>query len=155
MNKLKYLLLLVCVAACFTACKKDFNSDKQFRSDTTAIRKFVNENNIPAIKHESGIFYQIIAPGAGTVSYTPSTNITSDYEGRLLNGSIFDSTKGTPITFALGQVIEGWRIGIPLIQKGGKIRLIIPSGLGYGNKATGPISENSILDFTITLTNVQ
>jgi FKBP-type peptidyl-prolyl cis-trans isomerase FkpA len=52
-------------------------------------------------------------------------------------------------------LIIGWQIGIPYIQKGGKIRLLIPSYYGYGNRAAGSIPANSILDFTITLSNVQ
>ncbi|MCX2573249.1 FKBP-type peptidyl-prolyl cis-trans isomerase [Pedobacter sandarakinus] len=162
MSKLKYILLLVCIAGCFAACKKDstdfeeYDPVPQYKKDTAAIRAFVVANNIPAVKDPSGVFYQIITPGSGSVTYTGNTRITSDYEGKLLNGAIFDSTKGTPISFALGQVIVGWQIGIPKIQKGGKIRLIIPSYYGYGNAAQGAaLPANSILDFTITLTDVQ
>lgn len=157
MKKAKYLLLLVGVAGCFAACsKKDtFDADAQFRADTTAIRKFIIANNIPALKDKSGVFYQIIAPGTGSVTYTASTSITADYEGRLLSGSVFDSSKGTPITFTLGGVITGWQIGIPYIQNGGKIRMIIPSGYAYGNSAVGTIPANSVLDFTVTLSGVK
>lgn len=160
MTKIKHLLLLVCIAGCFAACKKSSgdNSDQeaQFSADTTAIRAYVKANNITAIKDNSGIFYQIIAPGTGTVSYLASTKITADYEGKLLNGTIFDTTTGkAPVSFTLGQVIAGWQFGIPLIQKGGKIRLLIPSYYGYGDRAIGAIPANSILDFNITLTDVQ
>lgn len=157
MNKIKYLFLLVGVAGCFAACSKkdNFDADAQFRADTTAIRKFITENNIPALKDKSGVFYQVIAPGTGSVTYTASTSITADYEGRLLSGSVFDSSKGTPITFALGGVITGWQIGIPYIQNGGKIRMIIPSGYAYGNSSVGSIPANSVLDFTVTLSAVK
>jgi len=156
MRNLKYLLLFVCIAGCLAACKKnDFDQEKQFKADTTAIRKFITDNNIPAVKDPSGLFYQIIQPGSGSVNYTATTSITSNYTGRLLNGTVFDSSKGTPITFQLGGVIAGWQIGITKIQKGGKIRLIVPSLLGYGNQATGPIEENSILDFDVELTDVK
>lgn len=161
MVKFKYIILLVCIAGCFAACKKstpvdDYDPLPQFKADTTAIRAFIKANNIPAIKDSYGIFYQIIDPGAGSVSYTGSTKITSDYEGRLLNGNIFDSTKGTPTSFSLGNVIAGWQIGIQKIQKGGKIRLIIPSYYAYGTQSPSSlVPANSVLDFTITLTDVQ
>jgi FKBP-type peptidyl-prolyl cis-trans isomerase FkpA len=157
MNKIKYLFLLVCIAGCFAACSKknDFDQEAQFRSDTTAIRKFITDNNIPALKDKSGVFYQILAAGTGSVTYTASTSITADYEGRLLTGAVFDSSKGTPITFSLGAVIAGWQIAIPYIQNGGKIRMFIPSYYGYGNAEAGSIPANSILDFTVTLSNVK
>ncbi|GGH16576.1 MULTISPECIES: FKBP-type peptidyl-prolyl cis-trans isomerase [Pedobacter] len=161
MVKFKYIILLICLTGCLAACKKnapvdDYDPTPQFKADTTAISAFVKANNIPATKDASGIFYQIIAPGSGNVSYLTSTVITADYEGRLLNGTIFDSTKGTPISFKLGNVILGWQFGIQKIQKGGKIRLIIPSYFGYGTQSpSSSIPPNSVLDFTITLTDVQ
>ncbi|WP_253249062.1 FKBP-type peptidyl-prolyl cis-trans isomerase [Pedobacter sp. AJM] len=160
MLKFKYLILLVCLIGCFAACNKNeafetYDPLPQFAADTTAIRAFIKTNNIPAIKDPSGVFYQVIEPGTGSVAYTTNTQITADYEGRLLNGTIFDASKGTPITFALGRVIAGWQIGIQKIQKGGKIRLIIPSYYAYGNRAQGAsIPANAILDFNITLTEV-
>ncbi|MBO9672790.1 MAG: FKBP-type peptidyl-prolyl cis-trans isomerase [Sphingobacteriaceae bacterium] len=160
MVKFKQVILLICLTGCLAACKKnvpvdDYDPTPQFKADTAAISAFVKTNNIPATKDASGIFYQIIAPGSGNVSYQTSTVITADYEGKLLNGTIFDSTKGTPVSFKLGNVILGWQFGIQKIQKGGKIRLIIPSYFAYGRSSSGTVPANSILDFTITLTDVQ
>ncbi|MBB6238421.1 FKBP-type peptidyl-prolyl cis-trans isomerase FkpA [Pedobacter sp. AK013] len=160
MVKFKYFILIICLAGCLAACKKnvpvdDYDPTPQFKADTAAISAFVKTNNIQATKDASGIFYQILAPGTGSVVYAASTKITSDYEGKLLNGTVFDSTNGTPISFTLGNVIVGWQIGIQKIQKGGKIRLIIPSYYAYGTRAAGSVPANSILDFTITLTDVQ
>jgi len=161
MAKFKYIILLVCITGCFAACKKntpveEYDPLPQFKADTTAISAFVKTNNITAVKDAYGIFYQIIEPGSGSVTYTASTKITADYEGRLLNGTIFDSTKGTPTSFLLGNVIVGWQIGIQRIQKGGKIRLIIPSYYAYGTQSpSSTVPANSVLDFTITLTDVQ
>ena len=78
-----------------------------------------------------------------------------EYEGRLLDGSIFDATKGKPIDLTLGNVIGGWQIGIQRIQKGGKIRILIPSYFGYGTVAKPGIPPNSPSDFTITLLDVK
>jgi FKBP-type peptidyl-prolyl cis-trans isomerase len=160
MRKFRYILTLLCLAASFAACKKSSNSNfdvaAQLAADTTAIRAYIVKNNIPALKHESGIFYQIIAPGAGNVEYKPSTVVNANYSGRILGSTTtFDSTEGKgPVDFPLGGVITGWQIGVPLIQKGGTIRLLIPSYYGYGNSGSGPIPPNSILDFNITLVDV-
>lgn len=151
---------MVCIAGCFAACKKTdvgelYDPVPQFKADTTAIRAFVKANNIPVLKNEQyGVFYQIIAPGTGSLTYATTTKITVDYEGRLLNGTIFDASKGVLQTFTLGTLIPGWQIGVPYIQKGGQIRLFIPSYYGYGEIARTGIPANSVLDFTITLNDV-
>lgn len=160
MTKIKHLFLLICIAGCLAACSKNnpvdnFDYEAQYKLDTAAIGKYVKEKGIPAVKHSSGVYYQIIEPGTGSVTYNDGTNVTVDYEGRLLDGTVFDSSRGNAVTLTLGNLITGWRIGIPLIQKGGKIRLLIPSYLGYGNVAKGPIPKNSILDFTVNLTDVR
>jgi FKBP-type peptidyl-prolyl cis-trans isomerase FkpA len=157
MNKIKYLFLFAGIAAFTTACNKseDFDAEAQFTKDTTAIRSYVTANKIEVIKDKNGVFYQIIAPGSGTVSYTRNTSVTVDYAGKVLGETkTFDSSAGTPRTFTLGGLIAGWQIGIPYIQKGGKIRLFIPSQYAYGNSAMPGIPANSVLDFNIELTEV-
>lgn len=158
MNKIKHLLLLVCIAGCFAACKKDstddFDPEVQFKADTTAIRAYIKTNNIPALKDASGVFYQVITPGTGTISYLATTKVTVAYTGKLLNGTVFDSSTSFGPA-ALNTLITGWGIGIPYIQKGGRIRLIIPSYFAYGHNAVGSLPSDSILDFDITLNDVQ
>lgn len=154
----KYFAIVLCCIAFLTACKKDrfvdsFDYQAQYKADTTAIRSFVVSNNIPAVKDSaSGIFYQIIAPGTGTMTYSNSTFITVNYVGKLLNGTTFDSTKvASPMERYLGNLIPGFQFGVTKIQKGGKIRVLIPSVYGYGNQPLGAIPANSVLDFTIEL----
>lgn len=148
MLKFKQLTILFFLALALNSCKKDEDSDKQ-------ITNFIEKNNIPATKDASGLYYQIIKPGTGSFTYPANTSITIKYEGRLLDGSVFDNGDGKEQNFMLSQLIQGWRIGIPKIQKGGEIRLIIPPGLGYGSSATGPIPGNSVLDFTIQLSDAK
>lgn len=157
MNKIKHLFLLVCIAGCFAACKKDstedFDPEVQFQADTTAIRAYIKANNIPALKDASGVFYQVIAPGTGTVPVVATSTVTIAYQGKLLNGTVFDSSAS--FQSVLNRLITGWVIGLPYIKKGGQIRLIIPSYFGYGHNAIGVIPADSNLDFTITLNDVQ
>lgn len=151
MNK-NFIKIAILSLAFFTvilsSCKKNENGEKQ-------ITEFIQKNKINAVQHSSGLYYQIIKPGTGSFSYPSNTKITIKYEGRLLNGTVIDNGGGIENTFQLAQLIEGWKIGIPLIQKGGEIRLIIPADLAYGSRATGPVPANSPLDFTIQLINVQ
>lgn len=159
MTKISHLLLFICMAGCLVACTKDFPEDNhdpiaQFTTDTNAIRAFVTKNNIVTKKDEQfGIFYQIIEPGTGKIEYVATTQVTANYTGRLLDGTQFETKTGA--VFTMGGLIAGWQIGIPLIQKGGKIRLIIPSYYAYGNVKNGPVPANSVLDFTIEITDLK
>ncbi len=148
-------LFAITILLALGSCSKDkFDVGKQAKIDDATIVKYLTENSISATKHESGIYYQIIREGTGKVSYDANTSISVRYIGRLLNGKVFDKTNENSFTTKLGQLIAGWQIGIPLIQKGGKIRLFIPSGYAYGPKGAGAIPPNSVLDFDIELEGV-
>jgi FKBP-type peptidyl-prolyl cis-trans isomerase FkpA len=155
MLKTRMIIGLFLIVGVFSACKKDsYDAEKQAKIDDGLIVDFIAKNSIVAVKHSSGLYYQILTPGDGSV-ITASNTVTVSYTGKLLNGTEFD--KSSAATFSLaGNLIQGWKIGVPLIKKGGKIRLIIPSSLAYGNTSPGAgIPENAVLDFTIDLINAQ
>jgi FKBP-type peptidyl-prolyl cis-trans isomerase FkpA len=119
------------------------------------IKTFLAENNITALKNSNGIYYQIITAGTGTSVTSAGATIKVAYTGRLLTGSIFDQALiASPLSIVLSSTIEGWKIGVPLIKAGGKMRLFIPSSYGYGTSAAGSIPANSVLDFDIELVEV-
>lgn len=133
-----------------------FNVKNQAEMDDVLINKFKTANNLQLQKHSSGIYYQIITPGTGTEAIDLNSTITMAYTGRLLNGKVFDSaTTASPLTSTLSSLIRGWQEGVPLIKKGGKIRLLIPSALAYGEGSNPGIPANSVLDFDIELTDVK
>lgn len=106
-----------------------------------------------AKKTASGLYYIIEAEGTGN-NPNASSNVKVHYEGKFLNGDIFDSSikRGQPIEFGLNQVIKGWTEGVQLIKPGGKIRLIVPPELGYGHRGyPGAIPPNSWLNFYVEL----
>jgi FKBP-type peptidyl-prolyl cis-trans isomerase FkpA len=155
--RLKHVLLVcLLIVAAFSSCKMDkgISPEEQLAADEIRIKEFITTNSIPAVRHQTGVYYQIIAPGSGDLEYTANTLITAKYTLRLLNGnSIPQPTE--PVEFKLGGVIPGWQIGIPLIQKGGKIRLIVPSGYAYGPQGRQGIPSNSTLDFDIELVDAR
>lgn len=156
--KARYLILLSFFAMfSLSSCLKgdNFDPEIQAQTDDALINKFLTDKKITAVKHSSGLYYQIIQPGSGSVTYSANTQVTAKYVGRLLSGTVFDQTTTQPATFRLGTVIAGWQIGVPLIQKGGKIRLFIPSGYGYGQQGASTIPPNSVLDFDVELVDVQ
>ena len=153
--KTNLVLMFTALVVLLGSCSKDnFDAEKQAVKDDSLIVDFIAKNNIPATKHASGLYYQIITPGTGA-SVTAASTVSVNYEGKLLNGTTFDKSKEA-IKFGLTQVIPGWTIGVPLVKVGGTIRLIIPSALAYGNQSPGgAISKNAVLDFTIELINTQ
>jgi FKBP-type peptidyl-prolyl cis-trans isomerase FkpA len=146
----KYLLLFTLVVATFSSCKKgdSFNAAAQAAADDASIQAYIKANNITATKDPSGLYYEVITAGTGDYPNANST-ITVNSTGKLLNGTVFDTESG--LTIPLTNVIKGWQIGIPHINTGGRILLMIPSALGYGNQANSGIPANSVLIFTIDL----
>jgi FKBP-type peptidyl-prolyl cis-trans isomerase FkpA len=131
----------------------------QAELDDALINRFVVANSLTGVsKLPSGVYYKIITPGTGTENVTLADSITVAYTGRLLNGTIFDSaTPAKPLTSKLDGLIGGWKETVPLLKKGGKIRILIPSSLplGYGPAGSGIIPPNSALDFDIELIDVK
>lgn len=104
---------------------------------------------------ESGLQYLVLKEGNG-VKPGPEDTVTVHYTGRLIDGTVFDSSveRGEPATFAVGQVIPGWVEGLQLMSEGAAWRLFIPSNLAYGPHGTGPIQPNSTLIFDVQLIKV-
>jgi len=154
----RIILIALVFVSVFSSCKKQEsdNIDAQLEKDDQLIKDFIKANNINAERDDYGIYYVVTDPGSGNFEYTTSTKIKVKYTGRFLNGQVFDSnSQGVELTLG-GEtgVIAGWQIGIQKIQKGGKIRLLIPSYYGYGSVAYRGIPANSVLDFDIELLDV-
>jgi FKBP-type peptidyl-prolyl cis-trans isomerase FkpA len=148
----KYLLLLSAVLITLIACNNSakLNHAKQAKTDDSLIRVYLKANpQIKVQKHPSGIYYQILAQGKGGHPNDKSM-VTVNYSAALLNDMVVD--KADDFSTSLNRLIEGWQIGIPLVKKGGTILLIVPSGLAYGANGPGRIPANSVLVFTVDLT---
>lgn len=103
----------------------------------------------------TGIKYRIVKEGTGATP-TASDKVQVNYEGRLLNGQIFDSSyqRGAPITFGLNQVIPGWTEALQLMKEGGVYEFYIPWGLAYGPQGNQGIPPYSSLLFKVELIKV-
>lgn len=97
---------------------------------------------------DSGLQYRIIEPGAGK-NPEATDQVTVNYSGSLINGKPFDSGEG--VSFALNGVIKGWTEGLQLIKEGGKIELVIPPELAYGDR--GPLGHRTLV-FEVELISV-
>lgn len=121
-------------------------------SEFAAIEAFINAQGINATRHPSGLYYEIIIPGSLNKPIV-SSRVFVRYIGKTFDGNIFDQQSNPGNTgWPLSTLIEGWKIGIPLIGKGGKIKLIIPSALAYGCQGSGEsIPADTPLYFEIEL----
>ena len=145
---LKFILLLIVLLA--VACNKDKRSDEE------KILDYLEENNIEALRHESGLYYNIIEEGEEGQFPTIEDSITVQYRGYFLDGNVFDQTLNSEVAkFKLSRVIEGWQIGFQLIEKGGNALLIVPSDLAYGSNPPPGIPKNAILAFDVELINIE
>jgi len=137
-----------------TSCIKDTSCrNKTIESEQGQISSYASTTGMTGTTHSSGLYYQVLGSSIG-VAPTNISRVSVTYTGKFLDGTVFDSST-TPITFGLGDgIIEGWRIGLPLIQKGQTIRMVIPSSLAYGCAGRGSISSNTILFFEVQLLDV-
>lgn len=104
---------------------------------------------------ESGLQY-IIEEAGNDVKPGMTDTVWVHYSGKLIDGTVFDETApdADPISFTLNRVVAGWGEGLQLIGEGGKIKLFIPSNLGYGEQGNQAIEPNSTLIFDVTLEKV-
>ena len=160
-----WLFIFICAFISMQSClKKDAGCSYRIETKSAtsaeeqALIAYLNANSISASRDSSKMYYQIINPGTGA-SPALCSNILVKYSGKFATGAVFDSQENSVLV--LGTLIDGWKIGVPLIKKGGQIRLYIPPSLGYGssdvrdNQGRVVIPANSILIFDITLLDLQ
>jgi FKBP-type peptidyl-prolyl cis-trans isomerase FklB len=103
---------------------------------------------------KSGLQYQVLKEGTGQPP-KPTDSVTVNYEGKLINGTVFDSSykRGQPASFQVNEVIKGWTEALQLMKPGSKYRLFIPSELAYGAtpRGGGPIRPHDALIFDVEL----
>lgn len=158
----KYLFILSVLVIGLASCSKDKTTPQptvdpavQAKVDNDAIIAYLSAHpNITAIKDATHpeLYYQILDAGAGA-EITASSKLVVSYVGTNIKDVQFDKSDSFPLSLSQN-IIAGWQFGVPKIKNGGKILLIIPSALGYGPYANGPLPANSVLIFTITIKSV-
>ena len=106
---------------------------------------------------ETGLQYEVLTPALG-IKPTPTDTVTCHYEGRLIDGTVFDSSyrRGEPASFPLQGVIRGWTEGLQLMSIGSKFRFFIPFDLAYGAQgAGGSIPPYAALVFDVELLGIE
>ncbi len=126
---------------------------------SSADKQFLEENakKEGVVTTASGLQYKVLTQGTGARPSSANSEVEVHYEGRLIDGKVFDSSykRGEPLTFFLNQVIAGWTEGVQLMPAGSTYELYIPAELGYGSRgAPGVIPPNATLIFKVELIKV-
>lgn len=156
---MKFIVLIAVIAALIFFMHRS-NTEKKAAAENIKIgAQFLAENQHKAGVETlpSGLQYQVLEQGTGTEHPTATSTVTVNYEGKLINGTVFDSSyaRNEPATFPLNQVIKGWTEGLQLMTVGEKVRFFIPSDLAYGNRSVGKIPAGSLLIFDVELLNIK
>ena len=147
-----YIFTLI-IGFVFMSCGD--SAEEIFEEDRAEIITYLEDNNLidDAIESSTGFFYIIDDAGNQGIVQGLNNTVTCNYKGFFPDGEVFDENDN--IAFTLGNTIEGWRQGIPLIGKGGSIQLFIPSVLGYGRAGTSGIPANQVIFFEVDLLDVE
>lgn len=132
--------------------------DMQDQKSKTESKKFLEDNKKKegVVELPSGLQYKVLKQGTGPKP-VPSDTVTVHYTGKLVDGSVFDSSveRNEPATFPVSMVIPGWTEALQLMPVGSKWTLFIPSSLGYGEQgAGGIIPPNATLIFDVELLSI-
>ncbi|MCK0538572.1 FKBP-type peptidyl-prolyl cis-trans isomerase [Alcanivorax quisquiliarum] len=115
-------------------------------------------HNLDVKKLDSGVLYTILQSGTGEKAPSFTDTLEVHYEGRLPDGTIFDSSfkRGAPVEISLDRVIAGWQHAILEMRKGDRWEIVIPSSLAYGESGRAPaIGPNQLLIFEIELIDIK
>jgi peptidylprolyl isomerase len=121
-------------------------------SSSTLVQVTANAGEAPTITAPSGdapteLIAQDVIVGSGAVVVATST-LTLHYTlMKWSDGSILESSwsSGTPSTFQLSGLIQGWQLGLPGAKVGGRRLLVIPPALGYGPMAGHPLEKDTLI----------
>ncbi len=128
-------------------------SEEELQSFDQQIQEYLSKKGIECKKSESGLYYKIIEPGEGRkIKY--SDKISFKYRGELLDGRVFDDKK-EPVEFYVKQLIACWKEVLLEINEGGKVFLVSPPQLGYGDHKLDDIPQNSILVFEMEVVELK
>jgi FKBP-type peptidyl-prolyl cis-trans isomerase len=100
-----------------------------------------------------GLQYKIVSSGPAGPSPKEGDIIKVHYEGKLTNGTVFDSSfaRNKPLLMPLQDLVPAWMEALPMMHVGDEWMLYVPPELGYGPEGSGPIPPNSVLVFRIKL----
>ena len=158
-TKIIILVIAVVLIGYYFARNSGATKPEQVVANKIAGVEFMTANKTEqgVITTDSGLQYLVLQAGTGTAHPSATDRVKVHYEGKLLDGTVFDSSvaRGQPISFGLNQVIKGWTEGVQLMVVGEAARLFIPSDMAYGDKGAGSdIPGGATLIFDVELLGI-
>lgn len=156
-------ILIVLAALALAACSRGGPAaDPAQLAKAAAEAKAFMETNAKAEGVQtlpSGVQYRIVRSGPATgLKPGPNDEVKVHYEGKLVDGKIFDSSyeRGQPAAMPLPALIPAWKEALQLMRPGDEWTLYVPPAMGYGEEGAGggEIPPNSVLIFRIELIDV-
>ena len=136
----------------------DANMERKYGENRRAGEEFLKANaKKPGVKAlDCGVQYKVLTKGEGEIP-TATSKVKVNYEGRLVDGTIFDSSyeRKSPTTFGCNQVIKGWTEALTHMPVGSKWEIYIPQELAYGAREAGKIKPLSALIFIVELLEIE
>lgn len=149
-------LITACPLLAWMACGEKETPEELLAAQRQEITQYANEQGLNGQFTTQGLYYEIVA-GQDSAAPTPSGSdeVQVAYEGSFLNEQIFARVDSQDqFTIQVSRAIEGWRIGLPLMNEGASIIMILPSELAYGDNGNGAIPPNTILRYDLTLLDI-
>ena len=144
-------------APAYEEAKQAKEMEEKYGENRKAGEKFLEENKKKdgAQTTESGLQYKVLTEGTGPKP-TAEQTVKVDYEGRLIDGTVFDSSKerGEPLEFPLNGVIKGWTEALSMMPVGSEWEIYVPQELAYGSREMGKIQPFSALIFKVKLLDI-
>jgi FKBP-type peptidyl-prolyl cis-trans isomerase FkpA len=148
-----FIIIIGLVPACTSSDPCAANTKVAPDAEQQTLAAYISSSGVSAIKNANGFYYTIVNAGDANAKPSTCSTIVINYTGLLIDGTVFEVNNNT--TFNLGSLIAGWQQAIPLIGKGGTIKMYLPPSLAYGSEAQAGIPANSILIFEVELLNVK
>lgn len=144
----------VLFSSCLNSEPPNNEFEEQLKKDTTSIGVYIRNNNIPALKDASGVYFNIIESGSG---FPPkaSSEVRFEYKLSIIGStSIVDESDDGPLLTDMEDLIPGMQVGLSLLTPGSKAVIYIPSGYAYGDSNLPAIPANSNLKFEVEFISV-
>lgn len=158
---MKRILIVAGVALALAACQQKTKTAEpgapaaQSEASKAYMAKVTKEAGVKVLP--SGLAYKIVRSGAASgLKPGPHDEVKVHYEGKLENGTVFDSSyeRGAPAAMPLDRLIPAWQEALQLMRPGDEWTLYVPSNLGYGEEGAGQIPPGAPLIFRIELIDV-
>ncbi len=143
-KNIKYLFTLLTILVVFNSCKKEYDTIETI--DDAKIKAYIQKNNIPAIKDPSGYYYQVLEQGTGGKLLNKDSVFYNLAVKSLTGASYYKAIEYSNEGNYLGYLKpDSYRNALYAVNRGGKVRVIVPSYLAYGKNGFGVIPSNEVL----------